>query len=451
MSAVAGRDRLTRGNPLRQAALDIAEHVLAACNPARVLSQHVSVDGDVLRVEGRCYDMRGRQIFVVGAGKASLAVAAVLEDELGARITDGIVICKDGQAGSLARLRLRHAAHPVPDARSLAGAQECAEILARARAGDLVIACFTGGSSALFVDPPAPITLADKQALNRLLLASGAHIREINAVRKRVSRVKGGRLARALPAGCDLINLTVSDVIGDPLDFVTDPTVPDSSTLADARAALDRHGLWDALPPSIASYLRQGPEDRVREADLAHLHRQDVLLLKASAPCDRAAERAEVLGFKSMVLSTEFSGESRDLAHNLAAIAREVVATGRPLRAPCCLIAGGETVVTLAKDQFGRGGPNQEFALAAALELDGHSRILALAIDTDGTDGPTPAAGGLVDGGTAAMARAAGVDLRAALAAHDVTRTLEAVGDLVVTGATGTNVNDLKFLLVAGA
>jgi hydroxypyruvate reductase/glycerate 2-kinase len=189
-------------------------------------------------------------------------------------------------------------------------------------------------------------------------------------------------------------------------------------------------------------------EDRVTEADLAHLCRQDVLLLKASAPCDHAAERAAALGFRPMVLSTEFGGESRDLACNLAAIAREVVATGRPLAAPCCLIAGGETVVTLSKEQFGRGGPNQEFALAAALELDGCPRILALAIDTDGTDGPTLAAGGLVDGGTAAAAKVRGIDLRSALRHHDVTRALEAVGDLVVTGATGTNVNDLKFILV---
>jgi len=448
MVRIADRQRLERGIPLRKLALDLAEQVLNACDPAEAMARRIAREGETLIVDARRYPLENRQIFLVGAGKASLPIATWLETLLRERITDGIVVCKDGQKGTLAHARLRHAAHPVPDERSLAGGRDCREILAAARPGDLVLACFTGGSSALFIDPPAPISLADKQALNRALLESGAPIREINAVRKRVSRVKGGRLARGLPEGCDLVNVTVSDVIGDPLDFITDPTVPDSSTLRDAIEVLDHRRLWEAIPRSVATFLRSCSEDSVGEAALAHVHRQDVLLLPASAPCDHAARLAPVLGFEPLVLSTQFEGESRELARDLAAIAREVVHSGRPLGAPCCLIGGGETVVTLSVEQFGAGGPNQEFALAAAVELDGFRNVVALAVDTDGTDGPTAAAGGLVDGGTAGTARSLGIDLGSVLRNHRAMPALEALDGLVVTGATGTNVNDLKFILV---
>ena len=268
-------------------------------------------------------------------------------------------------------------------------------LLSAARPGDLVIACFTGGSSALFSEPAGGLDVADKRRLNELLLASGADIRAINAVRKHVSRVKGDRLAAALPAGCRLVNLTVSDVIGDPLDDICDPTVPDGSTLADARAGLEAHGLWDEVPEGVRLAILHG-EETPKAADLAHVERRDHILVPADAAVRAAAEAATSLGFEARVLTTSLDGDSEAAAEHLARTARTARAEGGAI----ALIDGGETTVRLGTAPAGRGGPNQHFALAAARALSGVDGVAVLSLDTDGTDGPTQVAGGLVDGVT---------------------------------------------------
>jgi glycerate-2-kinase len=265
-------------------------------------------------------------------------------------------------------------------------------------------------------------------------------------VRKHLSRIKGGWLAKAiLPA--TLVNLTVSDVVGDPLDYITGPTVPDTSTFDDARGVLDRYELWEAFPESAADYLRSGGEAQETPKDFGDAPVYTFLIVDSTAACLGAAERAAELGYKPMILTTMLKGEAREAGTFFAAIAHEIVQFGRPMSAPCAIVAGGENTVTIP-GEYGRGGPNQELALSACLDLVGLENVVLVAIDTDGTDGPTDLAGGIVDGSTLPAAQAKEIDVFRALHDHDASRVLQELGDAMITGHTGTNVNDLRLLLV---
>ncbi|MBW2177425.1 MAG: DUF4147 domain-containing protein [Deltaproteobacteria bacterium] len=254
----------------------------------------------------------------------------------------------------------------------------------------------------------------------------------------------------AVHPGAHLINLTVSDVIGDPLDYITDPTVPDTSTLADAAKTLTKYGLWKKVPGSVSRYLRNAGEDgeTPKIADLADRTSDDFIIVKGAAACEAAAAKAADFGFNVWILSTMFEGESRELGRNFGAIASEIKLSSRPLNPPCALIGGGETIVTL-DGATGVGGPNQEFAASAALCIDNLDNVVVVGLDSDGTDGPTDFAGAMVDGETASQARKAGIDLFESLKTHGVTAPLVKLGDAIMTGATGTNVNDLKIMLIA--
>ena len=437
---IRNRSRLIDHGPcgLRGAAVDIIEHGIHAADPYTATMDLLRLDGDRLCVGLLEYDLREwDHIYVVGAGKATQTIALALEDVLGDHITDGLVILKRGEEHRLRRIRIIEAAHPVPDEESCRGAQEIVKIARQAGRRDLVFAAITGGSSALLVWPAEGISLADKQALNEILLKCGASIREINAVRKHASRVKGGRLAQEIfPA--ELINLTVSDVTGDPLDYITGPTVPDTSTYEDAWRTLDKYDLWDKVPISVKEHLRRGPAIESPKAFSNKYH--TFLVVPGDAACLGAARWSEELGYPSHILTTEMEGESRDAAVALVDFANTV-------EAPCAIIAGGETTVTI-DGECGEGGSNQEFALSAALAIAGRENVVVASVDTDGTDGPTEAGGGLVDGETIDRARAAGFDAGRVLRTHSALELLEATGDLVITGPTGTNVNDLKLLLL---
>lgn len=436
---------------LRRIALDIAESALSKADPGLAAANLIKLQGNILTLGPRTFVLSEQQrIFVVGTGKASYPVAKVLDEVLGARIHAGFVTCKKGQEGSLHHIILHMASHPVPDENSMVAAQRTVELLQKVRADDIVIACVSGGSSSLFVSPVPSVSLADKAATNRILLTCGANIIEINAVRKHISTVKGGKLIKNLPAGTHLVNLTVSDVIGDPLDYITDLTVPDTSTFEDARATLDKYNLWSLLPLSVTEYLRHASleNETAKEQDLAHLDRTDIVLQKADAACIGAAEAARRHGLTPMLLSTFFEGESSALGRTYAAIARQILQDGNPLRSPCVLIGGGETTVTV-HGPVGEGGPNQEFVASAAVDLTGIRGVVVVGLDTDGTDGPTRFAGGMVDGFTVEEARHAHVDLHTALRNHNISPALESISEHIITGATGTNVNDLKFMIVA--
>ena len=442
---------LSHGNiKLREAALDIIEHALAQADPYQATRNLVRVDGNHLVVGELSYNLdEHKRIFLLGGGKATYPIASALEDLLGARITDGVVICKYGQEGRLSRARLYHAGHPIPDKAGFEASRQAIALARQTQPNDIVFGCVTGGSSALMPLPVDGVTLEEKKEVNRLLLTCGANIYEINAVRKHLSRIKGGRLARAVHPQAHLINLTVSDVTGDELDYITDPTVPDSSFLEDARTTLTKYGLWDRVPASVGKYLKNAGSDQEtpKTEDLADHNLHSFILVKSASVCETAADKASELGFKAMILSTVLEGESKELGRTFAAIAREIISNQRPLNPPCAVIGGGETTVKI-DGTAGEGGPNQEFSLAAAPGLDRIGNVVVVGLDSDGTDGPTDIAGGIVDNLTLARANDLGVDLFAVLARHDVTPALKKLADEIETGATGTNVNDLKFMLI---
>ncbi len=436
---IRNRDELlSHGNHyLRQAALDIAEYALSRVDPYKATREIVSLESNILTVGHLTYDLsqRGR-IYVLGAGKASLPIARALEDVLGVRIYDSMVTVKEGQESLTSIIRMREASHPLPDQRGFEASQEMVRLAKEATEGDIVFCAITGGSSALAPYPVDEMSIEDKRLVHKLLLESGASIREINAVRKHLSCIKGGRLALAIfPA--ETINLTVSDVTGDPYDYITCPTVPDTSTFDDARQVLDRYGLWKRIPVSALHYLRNATPEHENPKDFGDHPVHTFLLVKSAAVCEAAAEKARDLGFAAHILTLEMEGDSMV----------EGLAFGKLLAShegaePMALIAGGETTVTLTSEG-GEGGPNQEFALSAARALSTDDQVV-LSLDTDGTDGPTTLAGAITDRSTMERARASGADVHLVLDRHDVSPLLRTLNDALVTGHTGTNVNDLK-------
>jgi glycerate 2-kinase len=338
----------------------------------------------------------------------------------------------------------------VPDARGEAAARRIRTLAEACGADDLLLVLVSGGGSALTPAPVPPITLADKQAMTRLLLAAGANINQLNAVRKHCSLLKGGQLARAA-APARVQALLLSDVIGDPLDVIASgPTAPDVSTFAEARAILERFDLLARAPAPIVDRLERGMRGEVPETpkpdDPVFRHVTNTVIGNNAVVVDAAAARARALGYTPHVLTRSLEGEARAVAEGLVALARQVRDGRGPVAAPACVIAGGETTVTVRGK--GAGGRCQEFGLAAALAFEGQAGVVALAAGTDGTDGPTDAAGAVVDGGSAGRARERGLDPRASLDANDSNPVLAATGDLVVTGPTNTNLLDLYLLLI---
>jgi len=379
---------------------------------------------------------------VFGCGKASGAMAAAVERTLGRRITEGLVVVKDGYTVPTARVILREAGHPVPDARGQAAAEEIVRRVRPAGADDAVLFLVSGGGSALTPAPVRPITLAEKQETTRLLLGAGATINELNAVRKHVSLFKGGQLARAA-APATLISLILSDVIGDPLDVIASgPTAPDPTTFADALAVLERRGVGYLVPNAVRARLEAGARGEVEETpkpgDPAFERVTNVVIGNNALVVDAAAAEARRLGYRAEVLTRSLQGEARE-------VALELVARARALPPRSCLIAGGETTVTVRGR--GRGGRCQEFALAAALQLRPDDRVVVLAAGTDGTDGPTDAAGGIADAETVTRGERAGQAALAALDDNGAYTFLSAADDLVVSGPTNTNLLDLYLLL----
>ncbi len=375
--------------------------------------------------------------FVVGAGKAGGTMARAAEKVLGKRIAQGCVIVKDGDRARAKRIVLCPAGHPRPDARGAAAAVEVAAICKEARAGDLVVCLISGGASALMPAPVPGVTLEQKIQVTDLLLACGAEIHEINAVRKHLSVLKGGQLA-LLARPAKVLALLLSDVVGDNLDVIgSGPAVADTSTFADARAVIAKYGL--RVPEAVRLRLQGEAEETPKRLTGV----ENVLVGSNQKSLEAAAKMAKQLGYRTMILSSTLRGETRDVARAHGAIARQIREYGQPLKAPACVISGGETTVTL-RNPGGRGGRNQEFALAAALEIAGLLDVVVLSAGTDGTDGPTDAAGAVADGWTCAMPEA-GVK---ALAENNSYPFFEANGGLLKTGATGTNVMDLHVVLV---
>ena len=427
----------------------LADAGIVAVAPDGAVLRHLRLEGDILHAGGKSWDLRRvKRILVLGAGKGAASMAAALENLLGERISDGLVIVKYDHGLPLKHIRLAEAAHPVPDQAGMDAAAELLRLARSATADDLVICPLTGGASALTPALCPGISLDDLRALTGLLLECGATIHEINAVRKHLSAFSGGRLAQAA-APAPVLSLIVSDVVGDNLDVIASgPTVPDPATFADCAAIMGRFALWERLPASVHEHLQRGlrgeEDETPKPGDPVFAGVTTLLIATITQALDAAAAEAAQQGYSPQILCADMTGEARDMTATLIAKAREAADKAGP-DSRLCLLAGGETTVTLRGK--GRGGRNQEMALAATLLLDGDTRLSMVCVGTDGTDGPTDAAGGFADGTGAARARAMGLDLSAMLAENDSYHALDALGTLLRTGPTRTNVMDMTILL----
>ncbi|WP_416376517.1 glycerate kinase type-2 family protein [Thalassovita sp.] len=387
---------------------------------------------------------KGR-VVVIGAGKGAAQLAAAFEELWGDPV-EGVVVTRYGYSCATRHVNVLEAAHPVPDAAGLAASQALFAAVQGLGEDDLVVALVCGGGSALLAGPAEGLTFDDEVALNKALLASGAPIGAMNAIRKQVSRIKGGRLAAAAyPAR--VVSLIVSDVPGDdPAQVASGPTVPDHVGRAEALAAIRDYGI--ELPQRLREFLNTAPEDALSPDDPRFARNEVHVVASAAKSLEAAAELARAEGIPAAILSDAIEGEAREVAKVHAAIAREVAAKGRPFASPVVLLSGGETTVTLRGQ--GKGGRNSEFLLSLALEIDGVAGVAALAADTDGIDGSEDNAGAFANGGTARAMRGAGVDPAGALADNDAYSAFAAVGGLFEPGPTGTNVNDFRAILVRG-
>jgi len=421
---------------VRKHALQIFRAALAAADPYAAVLRHLQFDGKTLIASRKRYRMADfDRVQVIGAGKASAAMARAVERVLGRRIAGGVVNVPDGARTGLRRIELNPAGHPIPDERGQQGAQRILEIARAAGSRDLLVCVISGGASALLPAPAPPLTLAAKQEITRQLLNAGATIHELNSVRKHLSAIKGGQLAAAAyPA--TLITLILSDVIGDDLDVIgSGPTVGDRSTVEQAESVLRKYGV-QAVP------FQETPKPG--DPRLARV--QNLIVGGNRLAMDAAASKAKELGYRTLVLSSSIDGETRDIARMHAAIARELRAAGKPVRRPACLLSGGETTVTVRGK--GKGGRNQEFVLAAAIALEDQGPVTIFSAGTDGLDGPTDAAGAIADEKTLARAQDLNLDAREFLRNNDSYHFFEPLDALVKTGPTGTNVMDVRILLI---
>ena len=435
----------------REQALAILSAALEAVDPVNAVKRQVSLSDDTLRIGQRIYDLgRYRNIYVIGGGKAGGSMAQAVEEILGQRVTAGLVNVKYGYGAKTDIIRLNEAGHPIPDAAGMAGTKQMAELARQATDEDLVLCLISGGGSALMTLPAEGVTLADVKSLTDALLRCGATINEINAVRKHLSQTKGGNLARlAYPA--EIASLILSDVVGNPLDVIASgPTVPDTTTFADAYGVIEKYGLIEKLPRPIVERLWQGAEGLIPETPKvgaeAFTRTHNLIIASNEVAAEAATTKAKELGFHTLLLSTFVEGEAREVARVFAAIAKEIVHSGRPLPRPACVIAGGETTVTIRGK--GLGGRNQEMALSAALEIAGLEEVMIVPLASDGTDGPTDAAGAIADGSTLRRAQEVGLAAAQYLADNDSYHFFQQLGDLLITGPTNTNVNDLTFTFV---
>ncbi len=444
-------ERRNRIFPILDAALD-------AVDPFQAVCKAIHWDEDGFQIRERFYRWDDYQrVFLLAFGKAATPMAQAVAHGLGPRLEQGLVITKYGHGPSdpttLEHIEIIEAGHPIPDAMGVAAAQRAANMLRALTAQDLLITLISGGGSALLTLPAANISLNDLQQTTDLLLACGANIHEINTIRKHLSQVKGGQLARlAHPAST--ISLILSDVIGNPLDVIASgPTVPDPTTWEDAWKIVKKYHLTDQLPDSVSQHLKAGlagllpdtpkPDDPIFEKVQTHIVGDNALAAEA------ALQTAISQGFHAMILTTFLQGEAKEVAQMLVSLGREVVAHNRPLAQPACLILGGETTVTLRGK--GKGGRNQEIALAAAIplaQIPEGDKLVILSLATDGTDGPTDAAGGIADGTTVKRGLALGLDAESYLANNDSYHYLQAIGHALFTGPTRTNVNDLMFIFI---
>ena len=441
---------------MREIAKAIFMKSISSVDPYKRLKTYLRIDRNRLvikeeRKKEKVFNLNEfEKIYLLGTGKASSSMAQALEELLGNRITKGLITTKYGHGLPLRFTEVIEAGHPLPDSKGLEGAKKMKQLLLQTGPKDLVLFLVSGGGSALLPLPVDGVTLEEKQKLTQLLLACGADIKEINIIRKHLSQIKGGWMARwAYPS--TLITFILSDVVGDPLDMIASgPTVPDPSTFEEAWEILEKYDLIEKVPSSIRNHLLRGKEKKVDETpkpgDEIFKKIFNLIIGSNFLALLEAEREAKKKGFHTLILSSSIVGETREVARFHGAIAREVVLTDHPVPKPACILSGGETTVTLQGS--GLGGRNQEFCLAGAFEIEGVEKVVILSGGTDGTDGPTDAAGAISDHTTLQRARAMGLDPKIYLRNNDSYHFFEKLGDLLVTGPTRTNVMDVRILLV---
>jgi glycerate 2-kinase len=435
----------------REHAQAIFQAGVKAVDPVTAVKKHVTLRDGRLMVGDRVYELSSMDdVYVFGAGKAAAAMALAVEEILGERVSSGLVNTKYKHGLPLNKVRVIEAGHPVPDEAGYRGACQIVELLEKAGEKDLVIFLISGGGSALLPYPAEGLTLEDKQEVTRVLLDSGATIHEINALRKHLSQVKGGRLAQAAYPSV-LLSLILSDVIGDDLDSIASgPSVPDHTTFSDCLRIVDKYGLKPKMPSAVMEIFEKGARGEIEETPKPGdpvFERTQNLIVGSNIQALRAAEqKAADLGYNTLILSSFVEGETREVAKVHAAIAKEILSSENPVGRPACLISGGETTVTIRGR--GWGGRNMEFVLASAIDIAGLKDVVVLSAGTDGTDGPTDAAGAVADGTSVPRAGEKGLDPVQYLRENDSYHFFESLDDLIVTGPTRTNVMDLRLVLV---
>ncbi|MEM1589857.1 MAG: glycerate kinase [Candidatus Bathyarchaeia archaeon] len=435
----------------RELALKSLEAAVKAVDPKRLIASKLVLKGSLLEVGDYTFDLNQfKNVYVIGGGKASGSMAEALENLLGEKITDGAVNVPRGCKHKTKIVKLYEASHPIPDESGVRGVKRMLEIAEKAGENDLVICLISGGGSSLMPLPRNGITLADKRKITEDLLKCGATINEINTVRKHISGIKGGWLAKkAYPA--TVLNLILSDVVGDPLEFIASgPTVPDSTTFSDAVKVLKKYGLWEKAPESIRRVLLEGERGLIPETpkrdDKVFKKVFNVIIGNCREASTAACKALKSEGLNTLLLTSLLEGEARHVGTVLASAAREIDTSGNPVQRPAAMVVGGETTVTVAGK--GKGGRNQEIALAAALKINGLEGCAVASLSTDGVDGPTDAAGAIADGKTMAKAERNGLNAEKFLAENDSYNFFSKLGDLIFTGQTGTNVNDISVVIV---
>jgi glycerate-2-kinase len=440
-----------RDKMARELAIKSIESALRAADPRQIIKSRLLLRDSVLRVDEYSFDLgKFKSVYVVGGGKASGSMAEALEKVLGRRITAGFVNVLHGETNKTSIIKLHGANHPVPDEAGVEGTRKMLDLVEAATADDLVICLISGGGSSMMPLPRGGISLSDKREITDLLLKSGATITEINTVRKHISDFKGGWLAKkAYPA--TVLNLILSDVMGDPLDFIASgPTVPDSTTFHDAVSVLRKYDLWVRGPPSVTKVLLDGEKGLIPEtpkaSDEAFKRVHNVVVGNNRLASQTACTEFKSAGLNTLLLTSMMEGEARHVGTVLSSIAREVSISDNPVHKPGAVVAGGETTVTVTGK--GKGGRNQEVALAAGMKLGNLDGVAVASLTTDGVDGPTDAAGAIVDGKTLAKAKRMGLSPEKFLAANDSYNFFSKISDLIFTGPTGTNVNDISLIVV---
>jgi hydroxypyruvate reductase len=435
---------------IKDTCLAIFRTGLEAVDPFETTKKALRLSGESLQVGEHAYRLKDlKRIVVVGAGKAGAPMAQAVEEALGGRLEGGLIVVKYGYTAPLKRVKIIEGGHPIPDEAGQRGAGELLEIVNRLGKDDLVFCLISGGGSALLPAPVEGVDLAEKQETTKILLESGASIHEINAIRKHLSRIKGGWLAKAV-APATMITLILSDVIGDDLDVIASgPTVGDRSTFSDCLRVIEKYELNDRIPSAAMTHLLKGAEGTVQETPKPDdpVFRTGLnLIVGSNMQClEAAARKAKEMGYHTLILSSLIEGETREVAKVHGAILKEIIRTGKPLAPPACIISGGETTVTIRGK--GKGGRNQEFALACGMEIAGWEGAAVFSAGTDGTDGPTDSAGAFADGSTVTRALERGLDPAAYLNNNDSYPFFEQLDDLIITGPTNTNVMDIRILI----